>query len=239
MFDLAKQCVDQFPNLKVIILTRLARYDLPSADPNGLKNKLSEYGNHVFSTLWAKNGCPTNIVIGDQKLGCYGELQCKRFGQLESPGFDGIHMRGPLGKQHYTNAILRIFKGFDPELKAKQFPKITKPRQMNFTPRTNAPNQGLRKPVYTDRRNFDDRRSNRRYEGVNRRYEGENRRYEGEYRRYEGENRRNEGENSDHWNCPQARYQRSARVGFVNPETGFTLPTQNRFATFYNNQGNF
>ena len=53
LFDLAKSCTTQLPHLKVVILTRLSRYDLPTADPNSSKQKLSEYGNNVLKILVA------------------------------------------------------------------------------------------------------------------------------------------------------------------------------------------
>ena len=55
MFNLAKHCVAQQSDLKVVILTRLPRYDLPDVDPNQIKNKLSQYGNNVLTNLWMKN----------------------------------------------------------------------------------------------------------------------------------------------------------------------------------------
>jgi hypothetical protein len=216
MFDLAKQSVAQHSGLKVIILTRLARYDLLDGDPKLIKTKLSEFGNNVFTTLWLKNGCPDNILICDQNLGCYGELKNKRYGEVKSSNYDGIHMRGPLGRQHYTNSVLRIFKEINPELQNKLFPKFPKPQQATTNTRpfsqTRNPhnNQGMRKPVPSNWRHFEDRRSNRRYSEPSK----------------------------EHWDCPQTRHQFNNHAGFGNPGAGFTIPTQNRFNTFYNNQGN-
>ena len=206
MYDLAIHCVSKFPGMKAVILPRLARYDLTSADPHGIKNKLSEYGNGVLTTLWVKNGCPKNITIGGQNLSCYGELRSKRFGLVDSPGYDGIHMRGPLGSQHYTNATLRIFQEVNPALQTKPFPKFTKPLQSNNSPPPFNPHvppppfQGQSKPVPTKCRHFDDRQN----------------------------------DNSGHKDCPQSRYQ--SGQGYLG--SGFNIPTQNRFATFYNNSKN-
>ena len=58
MFDLAKHCAAEVQNLEVVLLTRLARYDLKSVDPYWIKNKLSEFGNNVFNTLWVKKWMP-------------------------------------------------------------------------------------------------------------------------------------------------------------------------------------
>ena len=221
MFDLAKQCVANFPNLKVVILTRLARYDLPEADPMSIKSKLTEYGNNVFTTLWLQNGCPENIIIFDQKLGCYGELRSKRYGVVGAPGYDGIHMRGPLATQHYTNSVLRIFHQLNPTLQSKPFPKFKKTQQHNFVPSP--------RPLFP------------KYPGQNNRQTGSRRHFDEKHTNANnypaGQDQRMTGQNGGHLDCPQTRYQRSG--GIANPVPGFTIPTQNRFEQFYNNQGNF
>ena len=51
MFDLAKHCVTQQSDLKVVILTRPPRYDLPEADPKQIKNKLTQFGNNILTNL--------------------------------------------------------------------------------------------------------------------------------------------------------------------------------------------
>ena len=159
-----------------------------------------------------KNGCPSNIKIYDQNLSCHGELRKKRFGQMEQPGYDGIHMRGPLGPQHYTIAALRLFQELNPLLKSKTFPKFTQPHQRKtsnlppmFDPsRPPPPINSQKKPIFTNRRHFDDRRND-----------------------------------ADHWDCPQAKYQSENQSYRTNHKAGFTIPTQNRFNLFNHNQGNF
>ena len=213
MFDLAKQSVEKFPNMKVAILTRLPRYDLSDADPNSIKNKLSEYGNNVLKNLWVKNGCPKNIVICDQNLGCFGELRKKRYGVLEHPEYDGIHMRGPLAEHHYTNSVLRIFQDLSPKLQGKHLPKITKPfPQKTSNDRQHYPSRFQRvRPVWREQKPVYNNRSREPKPVYN--------------------NRRDE-----HLDCQQTRYQRAQRVQVP---TGFRIPTQNRFSPFYNSQGNF
>ena len=170
---------------------------------------------NVFTSLWLKNGCPTNILICDQNLGCFGELRTKRFGFLDSPSYDGLHLRGPLGNQHYTISVLRIFKELFPSLQSKPFPKISKPHQQKTTnarplfPSHSPASSHLPRKTSYNSRCFDNRRN--------------------------GETLADSGE---HWDCPQAQYQFQGQPGFSNHGPGFTIPTQNRFSTFYNNQGN-
>ena len=91
----------------------LPRYDSVETDPHGIRSKLNQFGNSLYETLWMQNGCPQNIVIADQHLECQGPLKNKRFGNpvhqgLDGKPWDGVHMRGPLAKRHYTNSLRRI-----------------------------------------------------------------------------------------------------------------------------------
>ena len=69
-----------------------------------------------------KKGCPSNISIQDQKLDCSGVLQEKRYGNPAITNFnrkpwDGIHLRGSSGRQHYTKSLVKVF--------AASFPNVT------------------------------------------------------------------------------------------------------------------
>ena len=61
-------------------------------------------------------GCPQNIVIGENGLDCYGSLKDKRYGNVDSQFYDGIHLSGELGKAHYSGAVLKTFKLAFPHL---------------------------------------------------------------------------------------------------------------------------
>ena len=122
MFSLAENCLQKNPKLKnVIIVTSLPRYEPVENDPNGLKSKLNQFANALYTSLWMQKGCPENISIHDQNLDCMEKLRMKRFGnpgQFNPNGkpFDGIHMRGAIGVRHYTNSMTKIF--------ASQFPGL-------------------------------------------------------------------------------------------------------------------
>ena len=114
MFEIAVESLENNTDLKkVIIVTSLPRYDPEDRDPYGIKAKLNQYGNSVYTSLWMQKGCPGDIVIADQKLDCKGELRNKRFGNpdsnLDGKPWDGIHLRGKLGSRHYTNSMANIF----------------------------------------------------------------------------------------------------------------------------------
>ena len=123
MFELAKSSLKNYPHLeKVVIVKSLPRYDPSNIDPNSIKQKLNQYGNSVYDTLWVQNGCPSNITIVDLHLECQGPLREKRFGNPGSVGYDKkrcdmIHLRGRLGAQHYTNSFVRILSEISPSFK--------------------------------------------------------------------------------------------------------------------------
>ena len=49
---------EENPNINVIILKRLARFDSKKKDPKSIKHQLSIFGNNVYDQLWFKYGGP-------------------------------------------------------------------------------------------------------------------------------------------------------------------------------------
>ena len=135
MFKLAEESLKKNPNLqKVIILKSLPRYDSPSIDFHSIKTKPNQLANTFYDTLWMQKGCPSNILIVDQNLDCQGPLRKKRFGipgQVGRDGkpWDGVHMRGTVAAQHYTNSLVRILVDISP-----QFTKQAAADYHNFCP---------------------------------------------------------------------------------------------------------
>ena len=70
MFAVAEEALKTDPNLKVIIVKRLPRYDSSVVDPLGVKANLSQFANSVYDQLWFKKGGPKNIHIVNFDLGC-------------------------------------------------------------------------------------------------------------------------------------------------------------------------
>ena len=89
---------------KVIIMKRLPSYD------NNIRADLTKYGNFIYEKLWIENGCPNNILIGDNNFECFGNLRDLRYGDKNSQVCDNIHLRGILGETHFTNAVVCVFK---------------------------------------------------------------------------------------------------------------------------------
>ena len=100
------------PNLKVIILKRLPRYDRSSQDILGIKAKLSLFANATYDRLWEKLGNPENIQIVELQLNVEhsSHLRGLIFGSRTSYAFDGIHARGEGGSRHITYRSVQAVK---------------------------------------------------------------------------------------------------------------------------------
>ena len=118
-------------------MKRTPRYDPHSVDPYGIKTKLSKYGNTLYDQMWEQMGCPSNIVIGENTVECFGQLKDKRYGVTQSPTYDGIHQIGELGKAHYTGSVLKMFKISFPHL--QNLPKFNSSSAKPFTDYTRPP----------------------------------------------------------------------------------------------------
>ena len=104
LFSVAENAVAHNPELNVIIVKRLPRYDRSSKDILGLKSQLSKFANHVYDQLWLKRGSPSNIHIVELELGCdnYPRLRNLIYGKQTHDSFDGVHLVGEGGKRHFT-----------------------------------------------------------------------------------------------------------------------------------------
>ena len=68
LFKVAEDAIEKKPELKVIIVKRLPRFDRSTQDIFGIKQQLSCFANSVYDHLWIKHGSPSNIQIVDFKL---------------------------------------------------------------------------------------------------------------------------------------------------------------------------
>ena len=93
---------------KVILLDRTPRFDLKSADPSGLKSRLSIYGNNVFRDELAKTDFKDKIFIAAHSLP--SEPYSTVYGDPSVWGFDGIHLYGKDGRKFYTNSLCGILQ---------------------------------------------------------------------------------------------------------------------------------
>ena len=111
MVSAARNIILKNPGVeKVLILDRTPRFDLPSADPNQLKSILSEYGNKVFRDVLENCDVKAKISIASHTLP--SELQQNLYGHPDRRGYDGIHLNGPDGRNHYTRSVCNILQRF-------------------------------------------------------------------------------------------------------------------------------
>ena len=94
----------------VLILDRTPRFDKVEADPTHLKRELSEYGNKVFRDELENSDVKEHIKIASHSLPT--QFQENLYGNPSSSGFDGIHLRGPDGGNHYTRSLCNILQWF-------------------------------------------------------------------------------------------------------------------------------
>ena len=94
----------------VLILHRTPRFDKEEADPTHLKRELSEYANKVFRDELENSDVKEHIKIASHSLPT--QFQENLYGSPSSSGFDGIHLRGPDGGNHYTRSLCNILQWF-------------------------------------------------------------------------------------------------------------------------------
>ena len=110
LFKLAVEVTKKNPELNVIILKRLSRFDPSRKDPKSIKKHLSNFANNVYDQLWFKHGGPKNIRVASLDLGCSESNYLKKiiYGNPDDPSFDGIHLRGPASSRHFTYRSVQL-----------------------------------------------------------------------------------------------------------------------------------
>ena len=73
-FKIAENAVTDDPNLNVVIVKRLPRFDRSSKDILGIKSQLSNFSNHVYDQLWLKKGSHERIHIIDNVVNMLTDL---------------------------------------------------------------------------------------------------------------------------------------------------------------------
>ena len=111
MVSAARTILMKNPNVrKVLILDRTPRFDTKSADPLHLKSKLSDYANRILREEREKIDVKAQVVIAPHSLP--GQFQENLYGHPDSHLFDGIHLLGKDGRNHYTRSVCNILQNF-------------------------------------------------------------------------------------------------------------------------------
>ena len=138
IFNIAEEAIKKRPNMKVVILKRLPRFDRSSQDIIGIKAKLSAFANSAYDQLWLKNGSPSNIHIAELNLNSERSTYLKHllFGSEKFHHVDGIHLRGPGAVRHFTyraiQAVKPVLRNSSPYFRPARFtsrPSASKDKQ--------------------------------------------------------------------------------------------------------------
>ena len=111
MFSLAKQSLEQNPNLsKVILLEHPPRFDAKEVDPTSLKPVLARLANATLSQLWLNSPLNDKIIIGRHSLESSGAgaQHLARYKNQRTGKYDGVHLYGEMGRTDYTNSVKTI-----------------------------------------------------------------------------------------------------------------------------------
>ena len=95
LFAIAEEALKKKPDMKIVIVKRLPRYDRSSQDMIGIKEKLSTFANSVYDQSWIKRGCPANIKVVEFQLNSDQSSHLKNiiYDNVKSENFDGVHLR--------------------------------------------------------------------------------------------------------------------------------------------------
>ena len=122
---------------KVLILEATPRFDLNTVDPLGLKKKLSEYGNMILKEELDKSDMKEKIFVSPHSLPKH--FQENIYGHPLYPRFNGIHLNGPDGSNHYTRSLCNILQCFIPEFSRESHNHDIPTFQPPTSPETSTP----------------------------------------------------------------------------------------------------
>ena len=96
LFSIAESAIAHSPELNVVIVKRLPRFDHISRVPLGIKSQLSKFANYVYDQLWLKRGSPARIHVVDFNIECKNGSYLKDmlYGKPNNQKFDGTHLIG-------------------------------------------------------------------------------------------------------------------------------------------------
>ena len=116
IFNLAEEATKYNPEIDVVIVKRLPRFDPHSSDPIGIRSKLTKFGNELYDQLWFKAGGPKNIHITnlDMNLDQSEHIRKLVFGPRSARNYDGVHLRGSGATRHFTYRAVQAVRAVFP-----------------------------------------------------------------------------------------------------------------------------
>ena len=103
LFHMALQYITDYPDLRVVLLQRLARLD--STD----RASLSREADMAMTRMWEENGRPVNVILESLHLQVNSaEEKEDVFGRHRGNKGFGIHLRGVAGSKEFTYRAARL-----------------------------------------------------------------------------------------------------------------------------------
>ena len=112
LFKIAEDAIEKKPDLKIVILKRLPRFDRSSQDIIGIKAKLSTFANNVYDQLLLQSNYSSNIHVTELQFGLEKSVYLKNlvYGNKSVENVDGIHLRGPGASRHFNYRAVQALK---------------------------------------------------------------------------------------------------------------------------------
>ena len=138
----ARNIIQRNPGVeKVLILERPPRFDPPTVDPSRLKNYLSNYGNKALHDALADCDVKNKITICAHSLP--ETFQSNLYGHPNRYDFDGIHLNGIDGRNHFTRSLCNILQKHlnkhARELHNHKIPRFVEPSSSSSLPTSSTP----------------------------------------------------------------------------------------------------
>ena len=111
LFKIAEDCVIKDEKLNVVIVKRLQRFDKPSSDIIGIKQRISQYANKIYDQCILKSNHSSRIHVIEFNLTQNSDyLKEIIYGQTENPRYDGIHLSGSESSRHFSYRAVQALK---------------------------------------------------------------------------------------------------------------------------------
>ena len=112
LFNIAEDAIEKNPNLEVIILKRLPRFDRSSKDIIGIKSKLSAFANNVYDQLLLKSSNSSKIHVIELQFGFEKSAYLREliYGNKSVENVDGVHLKGPGASRHFNYRAVQVLK---------------------------------------------------------------------------------------------------------------------------------
>ena len=112
LFNIAEDAIEKNPNLEVIIMKRLPRFDRSSKDIIGIKSKLSAFANNVYDQLLLKSSNSSKIHVTELQFGFEKSAYFREmiYGNKSVENVDGVHLKSPGASRHFNYRAVQVLK---------------------------------------------------------------------------------------------------------------------------------